>query len=153
MSYYYDVGAFHEKFALPRADGSVPPRPLTADLVRYRGAFMLEELIEWFEAQGAFGVASHLCEIMEDLKADTLLTDAPMHGMADSADALVDLCYVALGTAHLSGLDFDAHWAEVQRANMSKERGRTAKRDHDLDVCKPEGWVGPDHEAILARRR
>lgn len=59
-------------------------------------------------------------------------------------DALVDLVYIAIGTARLCNYDFDVHWAEVHRANMTKERG-PSKRGHDFDVYKPEGWVAPSH--------
>jgi hypothetical protein len=38
------------------------------------------------------------------------------------ADALVDLVYVALGTAHLHRLPWEALFTEVQRANVTKER-------------------------------
>lgn len=152
---FEDVGAFHEKFGLPHA-GELRPAPLSADLVRYRGGFLLEELAEWFHDQGAEEAANRLRELIRDLQK-LVWRDAPMEGLAGSADALADLVYVALGTAHLSGLPFDAHWAEVQRANMAKERATGAddarsKRGHALDVVKPAGWRGPDHWPILLAR-
>lgn len=60
------------------------------------------------------------------------------------------------------GLDWDAHWQEVQSKNMLKERAKSAddersKRKNSLDIVKPEGWTSPDHETILlatiAKRR
>lgn len=45
-------------------------------------------------------------------------------------------------------------WADVQRANMSKERAQKAsdsKRGSTWDVVKPQGWVGPQTEAIIAK--
>lgn len=65
------------------------------------------------------------------------------------ADALVDLVYVAYGTAVMMGLPWTALWDDVQRANMAKVRGQT-HRGNLVDVCKPDGWVGPKGSWILA---
>ena len=70
--------------------------------------------------------------------------EASMHGdMVGVADALVDVIYVALGTAHQMGLPFQAIWDHVHRANMRKVRGET-KRGNNIDAKKPEGWVSPE---------
>jgi len=68
--------------------------------------------------------------------------------MVKIADALADIVYVALGTAHKMGLPFEEIWAAVQIANMQKQRGIT-KRGNAVDAVKPAGWVGP--EAAIAR--
>ena len=104
MSEFDDVGNFHEKFKLER----VPPvndyktaRPsphhISRELQDFRLKFLHEELNELKDGY-----------VEQDL--------------AKIADALVDLVYVALGTAHLHGLPWPALWREVQRANMTKER-------------------------------
>jgi predicted HAD superfamily Cof-like phosphohydrolase len=129
MSYHDDVREFHEKFNLPHdRDGSLP-RLLDNDTFEYRRRFLIEELTE-------------MCDAHDE------------GNLAEFADALVDLIYIACGTAHLAGINLDAHFAEVQRTNMQKERATSAadprsKRGHALDVVKPAGWVGPDHEPIL----
>ena len=66
------------------------------------------------------------------------------------ADALADLVYVALGTAHMMGIPFDEVFRVVHAANMRKQRG-TTKRGMLYDAIKPAGWVGPEAEiaAIL----
>lgn len=66
------------------------------------------------------------------------------------ADALADLVYVAVGTAHMMGIPFDEVFKVVHAANMQKIRGMT-KRGMIYDAVKPEGWVGPEAEikAIL----
>ena len=122
-----DVAAFHERFALPR-----PARPalLPDDQFFFRDKFMAEELEEFHNAH--------------------------QHGdLAGAADALIDLVYVAMGTAVMMGLPWQALWAEVQRANMSKVRaaadGSNSKRGTALDVVKPAGWVGPDIEGVLSK--
>jgi len=70
--------------------------------------------------------------------------EASMHGdIVGIADALADIIYVALGTAHQMGLPFQAIWDHVHRANMRKVRGAT-KRGSSIDARKPEGWVSPE---------
>lgn len=65
-------------------------------------------------------------------------------------DALVDIAYIAIGTANICGFNFDKHWNEVQRANMTKKRGVT-KRGHSYDAKKPWNWKAPNHKAILKK--
>ncbi len=62
-------------------------------------------------------------------------------------DGHIDLLVIALGNLHLAGVDIEKAWAEVVRANMSKERGIKKGREQSggFDVIKPEGWKGPDH--------
>lgn len=155
MTYFDDVGEFHRKFDLPSEADPQPPAPLTPDVLSYRIAFMLEELAEFCESQGVKTIAGQLRSVM-DLVRD-MKVEASTAGLADGGDALVDLVYVALGTAHLMRLPFNEMWDEVQRANLAKERairgGDTrSKRGHDLDVVKPAGWRGPEHWPILFAR-
>ena len=162
MSLFDDVGEFHKKMGLPTVHpylkDNEPPHLLDQEvgleasramafyfneklhsvlnigdaldgLFTYRTKFMLEELLEFADAQ-----------YRADLPA--------------AADALVDLVYVALGTAHLMGLPFDELWRTVQLANLQKERATGAddprsKRGHHLDVVKPVGWQAPDHVPVL----
>lgn len=126
-----DVGEFHEKFGLQNTnyEGAGPTGlELDPTLLKFRRDFLLEELDE-------FAVSMHN-------------NDLP--GMAD---ALVDIVYVALGTAHLLGLPWQTLWDDVQRANMAKERaaadGSNSVRNSPWDVVKPEGWVGPETAQIL----
>lgn len=126
---FNDVGRFHEKFALPVSGPDVKARMLTKEEFDFRSGFMHEELTEFDESFE---------------KGD----------MAGMADALIDLAYVVYGTAHFMGIPWERLWADVQRANMSKERASggddsRSKRKSAFDVVKPEGWVGPDPEGIL----
>lgn len=70
------------------------------------------------------------------------------------ADALADIVYVACGTADLLGIPFDAVFAEVHRANMSKlgADGRPVLRA-DGKVLKGPGYVPPDVAGVLAAAR
>jgi predicted HAD superfamily Cof-like phosphohydrolase len=99
------------------------------EVMEYRRAFMQEELDE----------------VMGAWRQDDL---------AGVADGLVDLVYVALGTAHLLGLPWQHIWDAVQEANMAKERATSADderstRKSSLDVVKPEGWQPPDVAGVL----
>jgi len=124
---FADMIEFNKKFGLEI------PSELTLlddDVRRFRVNFLKEELEETIIA---------------------LETD----DVEEIVDGLVDLCYVAIGTALLMGLDFPAHWDEVQKCNMAKERATDpseSKRDSAHDVIKPEGWVGPDHAKIIGDR-
>lgn len=129
-----DVDDFHRKFGLSfsgeeQEGGVIAPHFLDASAQRFREDFLQEELDEF---KGAFTAGD----------------------LAKAADALCDLVYVALGTAHLMHVPFLRCWFEVQRANMTKERASSAddersKRKHTLDVVKPVGWTPPDIERAL----
>ena len=62
------------------------------------------------------------------------------------ADSIADLVYVALGTAHVSGLPFEQLFSAVHKANMQKQRGTTKRGGIGHDAVKPAGWVGPEAE-------
>lgn len=94
---FRSVGEFHRKFDLDHALSGAKPHLLERNVEAFRRKFLHEELREYEEAVDA--------------------GDLPK-----GADALIDLVYVALGTAHLMGLPWAELFAEVQRANMAKER-------------------------------
>lgn len=64
-------------------------------------------------------------------------------------DALIDIIVVASGTLDAFGVDGQAAWDEVLRANMDKSPGMKASRPNKFgfpDLTKGEDWVGPNHE-------
>lgn len=144
---FYDVFAFHEKFGLIN---HVNPGHLTKAKLQERVEFMLEELLEFATAAGiAVDVSAQRALDGVCIAHETSVSDGSTgQSLAGQADALVDLVYVALGTAVMLGLPWDPLWDDVQRANMAKVRGVT-HRGHAVDVKKPEGWVGPQTQAIL----
>lgn len=124
---FKDVKDFHKKFGLPH-DG--PSKPLDPEMAAYRIGFMQEELREYIVAYQE-------------------------NDLEKQFDALLDLVYVAMGTAVLHGFPWQEGWDEVQRANMSKVRATSAeqsKRGSVYDVVKPEGWRGPDLKSVLERQ-
>ena len=122
-----DIAAFHQRFRLPGP--SAPELLPTEHLFEFRKGFMHEELAEFEEAHK---------------RGD----------LAEAADALIDLVYVAMGTAYMMGLPWDELWNDVQRANMTKVRAEAAgdsKRGSTFDVVKPPGWVPPQSAKIIKR--
>lgn len=116
-----DVRRFNKKFRLPVHN--VPGHHLDAKELEGRYQFLLEEVEEFKRAMEA-------------------------NDLAGQFDALIDIVYVAKGTAVMQGLPWEEGWNEVQRANMSKVRG-TSRRFY-IDVVKPQNWIPPQHEQILA---
>lgn len=57
-------------------------------------------------------------------------------------DALVDLIYVALGTAYYENFKFNDAFDIVHKANMKKIRKATKRSQ--WDVVKPAGWKTPN---------
>jgi len=99
------------------------PRMLPEDLSNFRIHFLIEELEEY-------------------VNAETL---------EDKFDALIDLIYIALGTAELHGIDnkmFYEGFNKVHAANMKKIKGKSERSDK-FDVIKPKDWKAPDLKEIL----
>lgn len=133
MSDHTDVGDFHCKFELDHTTcskgcGRTGPRPWDDELVKFRTKFLHEELKEF-----------------EDAVAE--------RDHAKIFDALIDLVYVAHGTAHLLGYPWRIGWDAVQAANMAKQRaakdGSDSVRGSSFDVVKPASWIPPDIEGVL----
>ena len=114
---------FHEKFDLPNASQDLLMGDAAAQ--EFRVKFLQEELDELKEALG---------------QGDRV----------KAFDALLDLVYVAYGTALFAGIAPD-QWCTgmlvVHACNMAKVRvakAEDSKRDSAFDVRKPAGWVGPE---------
>jgi predicted HAD superfamily Cof-like phosphohydrolase len=123
MSMYTDTSEFLSHVDIKQAKG---PNLLHDDIMKARHKHMIEEANEFVYSNN-----------MSDL-----------HGCVD---ALVDVIYVALGTANMMGLtedEFAECWRRVHEANMAK----TAVKDkdgHKLGVVKPKGWLAPDFADVL----
>lgn len=116
----HDVFDFHQKFGF-----KFPKHPtlMSSKEAAFRLEFLQEELNELKEAH---------------IKGN----------LHDQFDALIDLVYVALGTAYRMGLPFQAGWNIVHEANMTKVRG-PSKRSGEFDIIKPPGFVKPDLTDLL----
>lgn len=131
---FSDVQDFHQKFGVPLLTKPGFLSAIAPDAQGFREKFMQEELDEFKESCAA-------------------------GNLEKSFDALLDLVYVALGTAEMMGCSnemWQELWNEVQKANMTKVRASStgeSKRGSTLDVIKPAGWTPPDvaHKEILAK--
>lgn len=115
---FKDVSDFQNKFEIPKNE--VPGLLPHQDMI-FKIGHMQEELNEI--------VLGHEENNLEDI-----------------FDGLIDLIYVALGTAHMMQLPFNKGWERVHIANMMKIRATCAtqsKRGSSIDVVKPEGWQSP----------
>ncbi len=136
MNYFDDVAEFHQKMGLPVSAESVTPVEisqtpgvLSSKEFDYRLAFLFEEIAELVKA-------------------------FERGDLSQFSDALVDIVYVTLGTAHYAGIPFNALWQEVQRANMEKRPWREGdpikpRNTTGLEVVKPEGWRPPDIDGVI----
>lgn len=134
MTYFKDVTAFHEKFGI---DYKGKPRELPDELLDFRHKRMIEEVTEIEEAMQKL-----------DRGMTFMNKQRITEGLEQKLDGLVDLVYIALGTAHLHGFDFDAAWQRVHAANMAKASARDfmhlSRYKNPNDVIKPPGWIAPD---------
>ena len=123
-----DIDNFHKKYSFEKNEKVDIPD--NNELINFRTAFLMEELAEYTNAI---------------TKKDA----------AGALDALVDIVYIALGTAWLFNLPFEKAWNEVQKANMSKIRAKdkTGKRGTKFDVIKPKDWKAPNIEKIIDEER
>ena len=156
------VQEFHRKFGFKTLD---QPGFLDDERMASRLTFLLEELVETATCCGQRLVCN------EELGAK-FIPMSPSSAMAHkdlegALDGLIDLIYVAFGTADLMGFNHQCPlvppdngqwsvWQEaslrVQQANMQKSRvetGAESKRGTIFDVRKPEGWVAPAYDDIL----
>lgn len=125
MDQMYDkVLEFRSKMKLPVGES---PALLPSKLLSFQTRCMLEEISELMLAHE---------------KGD----------LVEAADAIVDLVYFAMGTAHAMGLPFEQIFNIVHGANMTKVPGATS-RGIDQDAKKPEEWQAPEPriEAILKK--
>lgn len=66
----------------------------------------------------------------------------------DAVDAIIDLCFMAIGTLYSFGVDAHKAFNVVLDANMKKRPGINDRRPNEFglpDLVKPEGWQPPSH--------
>lgn len=149
---FRDIEAFHEKFDLSPVENG---HELPQSLAEFRLKFLMEELSEYAQASGYW---IRITE-QDNKPKFTLYREPDQEFNAEKAfDGLIDLVYVALGTAFLHKFNFNVGWARVHMANMDKVRAVDASdersvRKHSADIVKPEGWVAPVLTDLLQPRK
>ena len=125
--------AFHDVIGEDRRDvPTVPDR----DLLTLRRTLIQEEAAE---VDAEFRARAARMDAGEPLVAADLTA---------RAHELADLLYVTYGAFDRLGLDADAVFAEVHRANLTKASG---PRRADGKILKPEGWQPADVRSVLER--
>jgi len=142
VDFFGDIEQFYRHFEL-EYDGK--PRALPRALHQFRVKFMEEELAEYtHHAKLAYDETTKPIDFRDQAQYT--------YHLAESLDGLVDLVYVALGTAYLHGFNFNQAWGRVHKANMSKVRATLDshdKRDPTFDVVKPADWEAPNHSDMV----
>ena len=129
MSNFDDVVEFQKKFNIPMPE-SLRHIYYHNDLIGFRIRHLYEELEE----------------------VNTAFEEEDQVKLFDS---LIDLVYVALGTAANIGLPWEEGWKIVHEANMKKVRSHAKIPGRSyFDVVKPEGWEPPDVQlAVLLLKK
>ncbi|TXH47717.1 MAG: hypothetical protein E6Q97_26630 [Desulfurellales bacterium] len=141
-----DIRRFHEKFDLRPTDDEFGPHVLDQAAQRFRIKFMFEELLEYCKAVGYTPTVIGNTFSLEPPASDH------RNDMAGAFDALIDLVYVALGTAYLHRFAFAEGWRRVHAANMRKVKASSesdGKRGYKRDIVKPPGWTAPVLDDLL----
>jgi predicted HAD superfamily Cof-like phosphohydrolase len=120
---------FHATMGLPHPDSPVIP---DAKTLRLRKTLVREEYEEVMEA-------------FEDL-----LEGRDSADLTELIHELTDLLYVTYGAITACGVDPDAVFAEVHRANMQKASG---PRRADGKVMKPPDFKSADVAAVIAAQQ
>jgi predicted HAD superfamily Cof-like phosphohydrolase len=125
---------FHDAVGAP-----VPPKPVvpSLEILQLRHKLLQEEFAEVTEA-------------WEKLTA-VLHTDDPAYpaDVTEWVHELADLLYVTYGAILTCGVDADAVFAEVHRANLSKAGG---PRRADGKILKPPGWQPADVRSVIEQQ-
>ncbi len=89
-------------------------------------------------------------EVSEAFAELTAVVHNDPAALTNLAHELADLLYVVYGTFAAMGVDADAVFAEVHRANMTKLEG---PRRADGKLLKPPGWQPADVAGVIAGRK
>lgn len=103
-----------------------------------------EELAEKLEA---LGIASHLDDLANELKAGLWDYKFINADREELLDADMDLAWVSFGASFSAGADVAGAAGEVARANHDKGNAK----DRNGKVVKPVGWRGPDHSKFICK--
>lgn len=139
-----DIEEFHKKYGLKPNN---PMGALDTEVAKFRYEFLLEEINEWLNHQGAAYDETTLPSWYRS-------RENYEYHLEGALDGLIDLAYVLFGTVYLHGFSeaFEEGWRRVHEANMKKVRAECAsdsKRGSSFDVIKPPGWVAPDHHDLI----
>jgi len=137
---FLDVAAFEEKCGRSLSENL----PCFSDtkLGELRRKLIREEYLETIEAN------DHLCDLNDTGASDEEKEDA----LAELADGLADLIFVAIGTAISYGIDLPEAWDRVCKSNLAKfAPGHWY--DENMKLRKPPDWVPPDILGVIKSQK
>lgn len=108
----------------------------------------IEECLELCVALS--GIAATKAMVQDAM--DKIARIEPCNDMETIAREGADIVIVTLNTMNACGIDLAPVFDEVMSANERKV-GPGARVRADGKLLKPDGWVGPDVEAVLERQK
>lgn len=132
---------------------AIPPKPTIPppEVCKLRAKITAEEAFETIEALG-FQVILEVQGQRFAVNPETI-TFLPLKAGPDMEgiiDGCCDATYVAVGTMLACGVDPDLHLEHVCDCNDAKfPGGKAIIRQEDGKFQKPEGWVPPNHTALM----
>jgi predicted HAD superfamily Cof-like phosphohydrolase len=144
---------FHKMFSHPTADSpTIPPD----DRVRFRAAFIVEEVFEMLEAifQKPISLNGEIDGPLDYARA--IVTQVIRQQPIDHVDlpllvdALADIDYVVEGCRLEFGVNGEPIADEVHRSNLAK---KGATKTPEGKTLKPPGWTPPDIAGELEKQR
>ena len=152
-----DYLGFHKKFGFDLPKTFVVPGE---GLSEVRTNFLFEELTETATALGQSLVTIRDEETNELVGIEFKEVEGIAVDPVEVLDGLVDIIYVAIGTAAFCGFLDDSNgktvlekaWDEVHRSNMEKVKVSSAsesKRNTIIDMLKPENWTPPQLAGLV----
>lgn len=141
-----------ELYAIYESGGEIEAFNDTDDFQRFYGLKDNETFAEgprFLDHDKMAVKVGHLHEELDELEKAWANGD-----LAEAADALIDLVYVANGAMNLCNLPASVLWRDVQNSNMiGKERVKSldnaTKRGSTFDVKKTKDWVGPRGSELI----
>lgn len=136
------------------------PMPISRERIEWLVAMKVSEIIELLQTVCSSQYEAH--ELLTAIVAKNpdatvahpnLIDDHDI--VAAQADAMVDDLYYTLNVCSGHGINLDAFFAVVHRANMAKRDPTTGKfiiRASDGKIEKPPGWQPPDVRAEALRQ-
>ena len=139
-----DVRQFMAAFGQAMPERPQWPDQQTMDL---RVRLVAEEFCEWLRDSG-YDYEVAIATPGDHLTYLSRTESLRQRSLPKSADALIDMLYVTIGSLLAMGIDMWPLWAEVQRANMAKAGGPVVNGKQ----LKPAGWTPPDIEGELRKQ-
>lgn len=126
--------------------------PLTKNQVTFLIKMIIDESVELLAATGVpaderKAIIENIVRTQVDARADLAIPTATEDIVLEQADAIVDIEYYMKDVTSRNGINTDAIFDIVHKANMNKRQlDGTFMLRADGKVMKPNNWVSPEEE-------